>query len=205
MQRSIVQPGSGTASEGEKEGAASGARAAWQSRAIPAPQHRRPPLGMPTAGLELGGEETSSAAGPPFCRPQERWDSTPQSNLYVSKRKEGVRAECCRGMGSSGASWGDAGTARGRPRLKVRKDTGAAPAARKGIKVQQAWQASQSLRGSDADHRGSAQLSDASCRCGTACFYTQDSVCHLGLPQCPMPVSVSWIMPFITCFSFLSS
>lgn len=52
------------------------------------------------------------------------------------------------GIGSSGASWGDAGTARGRPRLKVRKDAGAAPGtARKGTQVQQARQAIQSLPG----------------------------------------------------------
>lgn len=43
------------------------------------------------------------------------------------------------GMGSSGASRGEAGTAPGLRRLKVRKDAGAAPGpARKGMQIQQA-------------------------------------------------------------------
>ncbi|CAN8220077.1 unnamed protein product [Coccothraustes coccothraustes] len=157
---------------------------------------------MPTAGLELDGEETSSAADPPFCRYQERWDSNPQSNLYGGlKGRRGLERNSAGssgspGMGSSGASRGDAGTARGRRRLKVRKDAGAAPGtARKAMQIQQARQASQSLPGQRCRPSGLRSLKSFQMPAADTgmhvSFYRENSVYHLGLPQCPMPVSVS--------------
>lgn len=155
---------------------------------------------MPTAGLELGGEETSSAADPPFCRQQERWDSNPQSNLCGSKRREGARAECCRQQWEPGdreqrrllgrrwhgpwatSSEGQEGR-RGCTWHRAERHAGPAGTTGNPIPPGAAMPAIETLQ--------SAKLSDASCRCGSACFYTQDSVYHLGLPLCPMPVSLS--------------
>ncbi|XP_039946956.1 uncharacterized protein LOC120765829 [Hirundo rustica] len=128
-----------------------------------------------------------------------RWDSNLQSNLYGSKRKEGARVQCCRqccepGDGERRRLLGKAGTARGRRRLKVGKDAGAAPGtARKGMQIQQAWQESQSLPEQRCRPSGLRSLQSFQMLAADAdvCFYTRSSVYHLGLPPCPVPVSVS--------------
>lgn len=108
-----------------------GASATRQSRAISTPEHRRPPLGCRQPAWGWVGRRRVLLIRP-FVANGRGGTATPKVTYMGPRGRRGLEKNAAGnsgspGMGSSGASRGDAGTACGRRRLKVRKDARAAP------------------------------------------------------------------------------